>query len=166
MSNNDSSALLASEAEMLLTLNEDELTQLLALRVNAIQSDISLSLQPTIEVEYSPFEAVRLPAWIQKTVDAMVKSALEHSHKVLCSDDADYVDIRSKLTAALGLGGTAAVLAFATFLTSTLGVAAALATVLATIVIKMIGEPALKAGHQTLCAELKTMLQEKYPDNS
>jgi ABC-type dipeptide/oligopeptide/nickel transport system ATPase component len=160
----DSSAqeALASEAERLLDLSEDELNQLLEMRVNAIQQDVSLSLQPSFEVEISPFEAVRLPAWVQKTVDAMIKTALEQTHHVVCSSDPDYLPLRTQLVSALGLGGTAAVLAFAAFLTTTLGVAAALATVIATIIIKKIGEPALKTGHQTLCAEFEAALQAKY----
>jgi len=157
-------ALLQAEAEALLTLSEDELNQLLGLRVQAIQSDISLSLQPSIEVETTPFEAIRIPHGVQKIVDAMVETALKQCHNVLCSEDPDYASLRTQLSAALGLGGTALVLAFATFLTSTLGIAAALATVLATIIIKKIGEPTLQAGHQAMCAGLLEILLEKYPE--
>ncbi|MAT42169.1 MAG: hypothetical protein CL609_07490 [Anaerolineaceae bacterium] len=146
----------------MLAMDEDELSQLLGLRINAIQSDIGLSLQPSIEVELSPFEAVRLPTWVQKTVDAMIKTALEQSRNVLCSEEPDFDNIRNQLIAAMGLGGTALVLAFAAFLTSTLGIAAALATVLATIVIKKIGEPTIKAGHHTMCVELNKILEAKY----
>jgi len=39
-----------------------------------------------------------------------------------------------------------------------LGIAAAVATVIATIVIKRIGEPAIKAGHRRMCEELKKSL--------
>jgi ABC-type dipeptide/oligopeptide/nickel transport system ATPase component len=160
--------ILASEAEMLLELSEGELNQLLEMRVSAIQQDISLSFQPSIEVAASPFEAVRMPAWVQKTVDAMIKTALEQTHNVICSDDPDYLPLRTQLVSTLGLGGTAAVLTFAGFLTTTLGVAAALATVVATIIIKKIGEPALKAGHQTMCVEMKAAIQARYaePENA
>ena len=156
--------ILESEAEMLLSLSEADLNEMLAMRVNAIQSDLSLALQPAIAVEKSPFEAVRIPDWIRKTVATMIQTALEQSHNVICSDDPDYLPLRTQLVSALGLGGTAAVLAFAGFLTTTLGFAAALATVVATIIIKKIGEPTLQAGHQAMCTELKTMLQEKYPE--
>jgi len=59
------------EAEELLTKDEYELTELLALRVNAVQQDVSLSLQPTFDVQ-DPTLEVALPPWIQNTVDAMI----------------------------------------------------------------------------------------------
>ena len=147
------------EAEELLTKDEEELTELLALRVNAVQQDMSLSLQPTFEVQ-DPTLEVALPPWIKNTVDAMIVTALRQSHNVLCSGLTEYASLRANLVGALGLGGTAAVIALAAFLTSTLGIAAALATVLATIVIKKIGEPSIKAGHQTLCSELEKLLPD------
>jgi uncharacterized protein (UPF0261 family) len=147
------------EAEELLAKDEKELTELLALRVNAVQQDVSLSLQPTFEVQVSPLE-VALPPWIKNTVDAMIVTALRQSYNVLCSDLPEFADLRTSLVGALGLGGSAAVIALAAFLTGTLGMAAALATVLATIVIKKIGGPSLKAGHQTLCAELEKSLHD------
>ena len=147
------------EAEELLAKDEEELTELLALRVNAVQQDVSLSLQPTFEVQESTLE-VALPPWIKNTVDAMIATALRQSHHVLCSDLPEFADLRANLAGALGLGGSAAVIALAAFLTGTLGIAAALATILATIVIKKIGGPSLKAGHQTLCAELEKLLPD------
>ena len=146
------------EANSLLEMPEDNLNQLLGMRVQAINEDLSLSLQPTFDVERSPFESITLPPWIQKTVDSMIITALRQSHNVLCSNEKEFEDIRNKLVAALGLGGSTAVIALAAFLTGTLGLAAALATVLATIVIKKIGQPALIAGHKTMCAELGNML--------
>jgi ABC-type dipeptide/oligopeptide/nickel transport system ATPase component len=148
------------EAETLLALDEEALTELLGLRVNAIQQDVSLSLQPTFKLQGSTLEAFTMPPWIKKTVDAMIITALRQSHKVLCSDLPEFKDLRANLVGALGLGGSAAVIALAAFLTGTLGIAAALATVLATIVIKKIGGPMLKAGHQTLCAELAKLLPD------
>lgn len=148
------------EAEELLTKDEEALTNLLALRVNAVQQDVSLSLQPTFEVQVSPQEAVTLPPWIQNTVDAMIATALRQSHNVLCSGLPEFASLRANLLEALGFGGSAAVIALAAFLTGTLGIAAALASILATIVIKKIGKPSLIAGHKTLCAELKKMLPD------
>lgn len=149
------------EAQELLSKDPDELNQLLALRVDAVQQDVSLSLQPTFEVQVSPFEAVDLPPWIQETIDVMISTALRQAHKVLCSDMREYADLRARLIGAMGLGGSAAVLALAAFLTGTLGMVAALATVVATIVVKKIGEPALQAGHTTLCTELEKLLPKK-----
>jgi hypothetical protein len=147
------------EVEALLTKDEEELTELLTLRVNAVQQDVSLSLQPTFEVQESTLE-VALPPWVKNTVDAMIVTALRQSHNVLCSGLPEFAGLRANLVGALGLGGTAAVITLAAFLTSTLGIAAALATVLATIVIKKIGEPSLKAGHRTLCSELEKLLSD------
>jgi len=59
----------------------------------------------------------------------------------LCSDLSEFADLRTSLVGALGLGGSAAVIALAAFLTGTLGMAAALATIVATIIIKKIGGP-------------------------
>lgn len=148
------------EAEALLTKDEQELTQLLSMRINAVQQDVGLTLQPSFEVEELSFEALTLPPWIQKTVDVMIATALRQSHSVLCSDLPEFADLRDKLLGVLGVGGSTAVIALAAFLTGTLGIAAALATVLATIVIKKIGEPAIKAGHQTMCSELKKLLPD------
>jgi hypothetical protein len=145
----------SDEARELLGMDESELVQLLAQRLNAIQKNVDLSLQPTFQVEPSPLEKITLPPWLQKTVDVMVQTALRQTYNVICSSEAAYSDLRKQLLGALGVGGTVAVLAFSSFLISTLGLAAALATVVATIVIKKIGEPAIKAGHQTMCEELK-----------
>ena len=148
------------EASELLAKNEEELRRLLALRVNAVRQDPSLSLQPSIEVRESPFESIELPPWIQNIVDSMVSTALRQCHKVLCSTTAEFTELRANLVGALGIGGTAAVIGLAAFLTGTLGMVAALATVVATIVIKKIGAPTLNAGHQTLCDELEKMLPD------
>ncbi len=145
------------EAEELLSMDEVELNSLLELRINALHTDASLSLQPTFEVPDVGLE-VALPPWIQNTVDAMIATALRQAHNVLCSEQPEFTDLRKSLIDALGLGGSAAVIAMAAFLTGTLGLAAAIATVLATIVIKKIGGPALQAGHRTLCKELEKML--------
>ncbi len=149
----------AVQQEVATLLDQDayELEYLLGLRVKAIQENIELSLKPTFEVAESTKE-VSLPPWVYKTVESMINAALRQSHSVLCSDAHEYADIRNQLKAALGLGGTAAVLTFTAFLTSTLGLAAALASIVATIIIKKIGKPALRAGHQTMCAELAKLL--------
>jgi hypothetical protein len=146
------------EARELLGMDEQELTQLLVQRLNAIQKNVELSLQPTFEVAPSSLEKITLPPWIQKTVDVMVQTSLLQTYSVICSSETTYSDLRKQLLGALGVGGTAAVLALSSFLIGTVGLAAALATVVATIVIKKIGEPAIKAGHQTMCKELKKIL--------
>jgi ABC-type dipeptide/oligopeptide/nickel transport system ATPase component len=148
------------EASELLTKNEDELRHILELRVNAVQQDPSLSLQPSIEVRETPFESIELPPWIQNVVDSMIATALRQAHKVLCSTAEEFKELRANLIGALGVGGSAAVIAMAAFLTGTLGMAAALGTVIATIVIKKIGEPALRSGKEALCTELKKMLPD------
>jgi hypothetical protein len=146
------------EARELLEMDEQELMELLVQRLGAIQKNVELSLQPTFEVASSSLEKISLPPWIEKTVDVMVQTSLRQTYSVVCSSEAAYSDLRKQLLGALGVGGAAAVLAFSAFLISTLGLAAALATVVATIVIKKIGEPAIKAGHQTMCEELKKIL--------
>jgi hypothetical protein len=143
------------EAQELLEMDEAELKELLVQRLDAIQKNVDLSLRPSFEVERYPLEKISLPPWIQKTVDAMIQTALRQTYNVVCSSEAAYAGLRTQLLAALGVGGAAAVLAFSSFLITTLGFAAALATVVATIVIKKIGEPAVRAGHQTMCDELK-----------
>ena len=149
-----------AEAQSLLDMQENELEYLLTMRLNAIQEDPSLSLQPTFEVEASTLESFTMPPWIKSTVDSMIDSALRQGHRVLCSTDEEFSSLRAQLVAALGLGGTAAVLAFTSFLITTLGFAAALASIVATIVIKKIGEPTIQAGHKTMCAELTKMLND------
>ena len=122
------------EADELLMKDEVELTDLLALKVKAIQEDMSLSLKSTFEVQDFTLEVV-LPPWI-KDGYSMIATALRQSHNVLCSDLPEFSQFRGSLIGALGIGGSTAVIAIASFLTGTLGIAAALATVVATIVIK------------------------------
>lgn len=147
-----------NEARDLLDMNEQELMHLLAERVDAIHQNVDLSLLHSFEIDRSPLEKRNLPPWIDKTVQAMVTTALRQTYNVVCSSEPAYSGLRTQLLGALGVGGTAAVLAFSSFLVSTIGFAAALATVIATIVIKKIGEPAIMAGHKTMCNELKKEL--------
>ncbi len=146
-------------AEELFATPNEELDQLLQARMMAIQMDPSLILQPSFHTKPADdLESFGVPNWIKKTVDAMIKTATHQTHDVVCSDDPDFKDLRDRLVAALGLGGTAAVLALSGLLITTFGLAAALASVVATIIIKTILGPTFDKGHDVMCKELEKSL--------
>ena len=103
----------------------------------------------------SRLEAFDVPPWIEKTAKQMLNTAIHQTYKVACGTDADYKQLRDELITSLGISGTVAVIALAGFLTTTVGLAAALVSVIATILVKRILGPALTAGHKTMCEELK-----------
>lgn len=145
-------------AEELLAMTDEELDRLLGARVLALHSDPSLSLEASFELKPTALESLMVPPWLRKTAEQMVNTAIHQTYNVACSKDPDYGKLRDELLASLGVGGTAAVIALAGFLTSTVGLAAALASVIATIIVKKILGPALAAGHETMCKELKDYL--------
>ncbi len=144
-------------AEELLAMSEGELNTLLESRVAALSANPSLSLEASVAPP-GALEAFEIPPWVEKTAKQMLNTAIRQLYNVVCSADADYAGLRAQLISALGVGGTAAVVALAGFLTSGVGLAAALASVIATILIKKIVQPALAAGLKTLCQELAAYL--------
>jgi hypothetical protein len=150
----DKSFLSDEAAADLLGMPDDQLDQLLEARVLALHSDPSLSLESAFEPETGALESFDVPPWIGKTVQQMLNTAIHQTYSVACGTDADYKN------AALGISGTTAVIALAGFLTTTVGLAAALASVIATILIKRILGPALATGHKTMCKELKAYLPD------
>lgn len=147
-------------AEELLKMKEDDLQILLEGRIIALHEDPSLSLRPSFGLETNDLEAIKAPRWLQRTVEEMINTALRQTYNVVCSNDPDFKQLRDQLLAALGLGGTAAVIAFTTFLTSTVGLAVAIASVIATIIIKKIGLKTIEAGHKVMCEELGKLVPE------
>jgi hypothetical protein len=146
-----------TEAAALLEMDEASLEQLLAARLTAIQQDPSLSLQPTFEVQ--EFGLADLPPWIGGPIQDMVNTALRQMHRVLCSGEEEFRDLRNQLVGAiLGGGGLAAIVTFVAGMLTGIGLAAAVATIIATIVIKKVGQPAFDAGVERLCAELALLL--------
>lgn len=156
----DKSFLTDEAAADLLGMPDDQLDRLLEARVQALHGDPSLSLESAFEPETGALESFEMPPWIEKTAKQMLNTAIHQTYKVACGTDDDYKQLRDELIAALGISGTTAVIALAGFLTTTVGLAAALASVVATILVKRILGPALTAGHKTMCEELKAYLPE------
>lgn len=147
-------------AARLLATPEEELDRLLEARVLALQADPSLSLEASFDVEETALEALTAPPWLRKTAKQILNTAIKQVYLVVCGTDPDYKKLRDELIAGLGISGTAAVIALSGFLVSTVGLAAALASVIATILVKRILGPALGAGYETACRELKEYLPE------
>ena len=156
----DRSFLTDEEASELLGMPDHQLDRLLEARIQALHEDPSLSLESAFAPEAAALEAFEMPPWIEKTAKQMLNTAIHQIYNVACGTDDDYKQLRDELITSLGISGTTAVIALTGFLTTTVGLAAALASVIATILIKRILGPALSAGHKTLCKELKAYLPE------
>lgn len=81
-------------ARELLELDDDDLHQLLGARVMALQKDPGLSLQSSFGLDTDNLEALRVPRWLEKTVDEMIKTAFRQTYNVVCSNDPDFKQLR------------------------------------------------------------------------
>jgi hypothetical protein len=143
------------QARALLALDEGALRQQLGLQLSAMYTDPSRSLQPAPHAQaLAAMAPITLPPWVPAAVDAMVNRAAEELEKVLCGTDPTYVDLRNKLISATGLGEVALVGAVTVFLAGPLGITLAVAGILATIIVKTVGEPAINAGIEEICKAL------------
>ncbi len=143
------------QAQALLALDEATLRQQLGRQLSAMYADPSRSLQPIPEARaLAALAPITLPAWVPAAVEAMVNRAVEELKHVLCSADPKYADLRSKLINAAGFGQVALVEGVTAFLAGPLGLTLAVAGILATIIVKTVGEPAIIAGIEEVCRAL------------
>ena len=143
------------QARALLALDDAALRQQLGLQLSAMYTDPARSLQPAPHPQaMAAMAPITLPPWVPAAVEALVNRAAEEFEKVLCSADPNYVDLRNKLINATGLGEVALVEAVTVFLAGPLGITLAVAGILATIVVKTVGEPAINAGIEEICKAL------------
>ena len=143
------------QARALLALDDAALRQQLGLQLSAMYTDPARSLQPAPHPQaMAAMAPITLPPWVPAAVEALVNRAAEELEKVLCSADPNYVDLRNKLINATGLGEMALVEAVTVFLAGPLGITLAVAGILATIVVKTVGEPAINAGIEETCKAL------------
>lgn len=131
--------------ERLLTLDDDALYAELAVRLQAIKQDPTASADFDLTVNQSSVEA--MGAWDNLTdfgrrfFDRMSKQA----YALMCGADADDSNERQQLTEAFGIGKDAVAPALAALLVAQLGLASAIAAVLAAIAIRLFFKPAYEA---------------------
>ncbi len=143
------------QARELLAMDEAALRRQLGAQLSAMYDEPQRSLQPAPRGQ--ALAALTLPApppWVSSAVEALVSRATQELERVLCSQDPTYVDLRNKLLTASGLGELALVEAVTAFLVGPLGISMAVAGILAAIVVKTVGEPAIKAGVEAICKAL------------
>ena len=130
---------LASKAQpaiaALIDRDEETLYQELGARVRA------MSVNPALGGAFDPglpaIETLGPIDEIRSFGRRVFKHASKEAYGVACGDDPEYADERGKLKAAFALGKDAAAAALAVFLVGTLGLAAAVAAVVATLLIKI-----------------------------
>jgi hypothetical protein len=143
------------QARELLDLDEAVLRQQLGMQLSAIYNDPQRSLQPAPSARaMAALTLPTLPPWASAAVEALVNRAKGELEKVLCSQDPTYADLRNKLITATGLGELALVEAVTAFLAGPLGISMAIAGILAAIIVKTVGEPAINSGIESICQSL------------
>jgi hypothetical protein len=142
----------------LLELDEEELEYLLGERVKAIEEDMQIqgNFQPIVSYSKSFGPKDALPAIGRR----MVYKLRVQAYDLLCGTDPEDVQWRKDILDATKISSGAAVASLAAMFVSGLGIAAALAGVLAALIIKKFVQPTFKAGHEAMCEEWKKSLPE------
>ena len=136
-----------SEAEAaiapLLGAEEDQLYAELGIRAKALSADPSTAGSFDPDVTYDAAEM-----GVMDDVRALGKKVFKRCNRELnglvCGDDPDDAEDRAQLTSALGLGEPAVAAALAGLLVSSLGLAPAIAGVVAVIVVRRFFNPAME----------------------
>jgi len=144
-------------AQELLEYEPDELVRLLGVRQAAIEKD------PSIQGSFDPDVQQEDYAWADVvTVGKRIWNTLHiQAYNFVCGDDEESKEWRERIIGALGVSVAAGVVALSNALIS-IGIAAALAGVLAALLIKHFFIPAAKDGYETACK----LWKEELPQSS
>lgn len=142
-------------AEKLLKYEPDELVRLLGVRQAAIEKDpgIQGSFEPDVrreDYDWADVVAVGRRIWDRLHIQA---------YSLVCGTDEASKEWRERIIGALGVGVAGAVVVLTNALVS-IGIAAALAGVLAALIIKHFFIPAARDGYQTACKLWKEELPQ------
>jgi hypothetical protein len=145
-----------AEASSLLQRDEDQLYEMLGIRLAATRENTALQGQYNLDVEYGahmgPAEDLR------KIGKRMVKTLNRQAYGLVCGNDPEDTADRNKILSALNLSVDAAVIALTTVLVGTFGLAAALAGTVAALIVKRFAVEAIDDGHETMCELWKEKL--------
>ena len=136
-------------ANGLLDLEEDQLYELLGLRIRAAEEDVSIQGSFEPQVKYSE---VMGPLDDLKAIGRrMFDRTHIQAYNLMCGTaPADKAD-RDKIVGALGLSAGAAIVTLSGVLASTFGIGAAFAGILAAIIIKRFAVPTADEGYKAMC---------------
>jgi hypothetical protein len=145
-------------AEELLELDEEELELLLGTRMKAIEENPEIQgfFQPSVSYAESFGSKEAVVRVARKMVDRLHMQA----YLFVCGTDPEDEQARTDILDALKISSGAAVAALATALISGLGVAAALAGVVAALIIKRFVQPTIKEGYNAMCKEWKVQIPD------
>lgn len=132
----------AAAVTVLLKADEDQLFAELGIRARALAADpaVAGSFDPDVTFEEAQMGALDDVAAFGRR---LFKRWQRELRALVCGDDPDDRADRGKLLGALGVGETAVAAYLATLMVSSLGIAPAIAAVVAAIVIKRFFKPAL-----------------------
>lgn len=132
----------------LLTADEEELFAELGIRARGLVEDPSQAGSFDPDVTYSEAEMGVLDA-VRAFGRRLFNRWNSELHSLLCGSDPDYTADREQIANALGVGETAVAAALVTVLVGSLGLAPALATVIAAIIVRRFFKPTLEEFCQT-----------------
>jgi hypothetical protein len=135
-----------SAVEMLMTYDEDRLYSELGMRLRTVRRDPTKSAQFDL-VPDTPLEelgvADDLRAFGRKFFDRVSTQA----YALVCGSDSEQTEERGKLLQAFGIGRDAVAPALSVLLVGHLGLAPAIAAVVATLIVRLFFRPA----HEAMC---------------
>ena len=136
-------------ARALLSQSPDQLYELLGMRAQAVEEDIRKlgSFEP--EVAFSQHMGYKED--LQKIGRRMFNKVHVQAYGLVCGSNPDDREDRDRILGALGISIEAAVIAVASVLVNTFGLAAAFAGVVAALIMKRFAEPTLEEGHRGMC---------------
>jgi hypothetical protein len=151
--------MLTKEAgDELFELDEEELEFLLGVRVKAIEEDPQI--QGFFQPDVSYADRFGDKNSLRRIGKRMVDKLHMQAYTFVCGTDPDDEQSRQEILDALKISSGAAVAALAAVLVSGLGLAAAVAGVVAALIIKKFIKPTLDAGYEAMCTEWKKYLPE------
>jgi hypothetical protein len=122
-------------------LTDDDLYQVLTLRVRAIEAEPNRSGDFSLQTPKLMGVSEDLVNFGRKFFNRLQHNAYE----LLCGKDDDYKDLRNQVNEALSSSITAATGVIAAALVSTIGLAPAIAAVIAAILLRLVGKTTLQA---------------------
>jgi hypothetical protein len=140
--------------EKLLERDERNLYAELGMRLEAIKQDPSIS--GNFDLDAQGYEAFGVPKVIRDFGQQFFERMSVQAYALVCGSNAEHSQEREKLISAFGIGKEAVAPALAALMVSSLGLAPALAAVLAALVIKLFFKP----GHAAMCEVWKARLPQ------
>ncbi len=136
-------------AEKLLENSPTQLYEMLGMRLKAVQDDIGKQGSFEPDVAYS--DHMGAMDELSKLGQRVFKRISKEAYGLVCGSDEGDKDDRKTIVDALNLSSKAAVIALSGVLVSSFGLAAAVASVIAALIIKRFAKPAGEEALKFLC---------------